>query len=98
MSADPVGAAGSISGSIRQMFIPSDLTSFGYHPFRGPEKDIRRCGWATGDPLMSVYHDREWGVPVRQDRKHFEFLILEAAQAGLSWLIVLRKRQGYRTA
>jgi DNA-3-methyladenine glycosylase I len=47
---------------------------------------------------MSAYHDREWGVPVRQDRRHFEFLILEAAQAGLSWLVVLRKRAGYRNA
>ena len=47
---------------------------------------------------MSAYHDREWGVPVHEDKTHFEFLILEAAQAGLSWLIVLRKREGYRKA
>jgi len=47
---------------------------------------------------MLEYHDREWGVPVRDDRKHFEFLVLEAAQAGLSWAIVLRKREGYRRA
>jgi DNA-3-methyladenine glycosylase I len=59
---------------------------------------VQRCGWAQGDPLMSAYHDREWGVPVHQDRRHFEFLILEAAQAGLSWLIVLRKRKGYQNA
>jgi DNA-3-methyladenine glycosylase I len=50
------------------------------------------------DPLMLQYHDREWGVPVHRDRKHFEFLILEGAQAGLSWSIVLRKREGYRRA
>ena len=59
----------------------------------------KRCGWANGaDALMLDYHDREWGVPVHDDRKHFEFLVLEAAQAGLSWAIVLRKREGYRRA
>ncbi len=57
-----------------------------------------RCGWAGADPLMIDYRDREWGVPVRDDRKHFEFLVLEAAQAGLSWSIVLKKREGYRRA
>jgi DNA-3-methyladenine glycosylase I len=59
----------------------------------------KRCGWVNaGDALMLDYHDREWGVPVHDDRKHFEFLVLEAAQAGLSWAIVLRKRDGYRRA
>lgn len=59
----------------------------------------KRCTWAaSGDPLMIEYHDREWGVPVHEDRKHFEFLVLEGAQAGLSWAIVLRKREGYRRA
>jgi 3-methyladenine DNA glycosylase Tag len=48
------------------------------------------------DPLMLQYHDREWGVPVHDDRKHFESLVLEGAQAGLSWSIVLKKREGYR--
>jgi len=58
-----------------------------------------RCAWAGGgNPLMLEYHDREWGVPVHDDRKHFEFLLLEAAQAGLSWAIVLNKREGYRRA
>ena len=62
-------------------------------------KPLKRCAWADhGDPLMTEYHDREWGVPVHDDRKHFEFLMLEAAQAGLSWAIVLRKREGYRRA
>jgi DNA-3-methyladenine glycosylase I len=59
----------------------------------------KRCTWAgNGGPLMIEYHDREWGVPVHDDRKHFEFLVLEAAQAGLSWSIVLNKREGYRRA
>jgi DNA-3-methyladenine glycosylase I len=58
-----------------------------------------RCAWAGGgNPLMLEYHDREWGVPVHDDRRHFEFLLLEAAQAGLSWAIVLNKREGYRRA
>jgi len=57
-----------------------------------------RCAWAGANPLMIDYHDREWGVPVHDDRKHFEFLVLEAAQAGLSWAIVLKKREGYRRA
>ena len=60
---------------------------------------VKRCAWVSGaDPLMLEYHDREWGVPVHDDRKHFEFLVLEAAQAGLSWAIVLKKREGYRRA
>jgi DNA-3-methyladenine glycosylase I len=58
-----------------------------------------RCTWvSSGSPLMLDYHDREWGVPVHDDPKHFEFLVLEAAQAGLSWSIVLKKREGYRRA
>ena len=59
----------------------------------------RSCPWVNGDnPLMVAYHDREWGVPVHDDRRHFEFLVLEAAQAGLSWSTVLNKREGYRRA
>src|SRR5437667_11086617 len=59
----------------------------------------KRCTWVSmDDPLMLQYHDREWGVPVHDDRQHFEFLVLEAAQAGLSWSIVLKKREGYRRA
>jgi DNA-3-methyladenine glycosylase I len=62
-------------------------------------KPPTRCAWANpADALMLEYHDREWGVPVHDDRKHFEFLVLEGAQAGLSWSIVLRKREGYRRA
>jgi DNA-3-methyladenine glycosylase I len=58
----------------------------------------RRCGWATGTPAMLRYHDREWGVPVHDDRRLFEFLILEGAQAGLSWSTILAKRAAYRRA
>jgi DNA-3-methyladenine glycosylase I len=58
-----------------------------------------RCEWAaSGDPVDIEYHDNEWGVPVHSDRKLFEFLLLESAQAGLSWSIILRKREGYRKA
>ena len=58
---------------------------------------MKRCAWAKSE-LMVAYHDREWGVPVRDDRRLFEFLILEGAQAGLSWEIILRKREAYRAA
>ena len=57
-----------------------------------------RCGWCTSDPLYMEYHDKEWGRPVHDDRLLFEFLILEGAQAGLSWLTVLKKRDNYRKA
>ena len=57
-----------------------------------------RCSWLATDPLYKKYHDREWGVPLHDDRKLFEFLILEGAQAGLSWLTILKKRQNYRKA
>jgi DNA-3-methyladenine glycosylase I len=59
---------------------------------------VQRCEWAGSDPLYLEYHDREWGVPVRDDRTIFEFLVLEGAQAGLSWLTILRKREHYRRA
>lgn len=58
----------------------------------------QRCTWCTGDPLNTKYHDEEWGRPAHDDRLLFEFLILEAAQAGLSWLTILRKRENYRKA
>ncbi|HEY0347647.1 MAG TPA: DNA-3-methyladenine glycosylase I [Pyrinomonadaceae bacterium] len=61
------------------------------------EKNLRRCHWASTD-LSIAYHDREWGVPVHDDRTLFEFLILEGAQAGLSWETILRKRDNYRRA
>jgi DNA-3-methyladenine glycosylase I len=57
-----------------------------------------RCEWAESDPLSREYHDKEWGVPVHNDRKLFEFIILEGMQAGLSWLTILRKRENFRKA
>ncbi|NQV90489.1 DNA-3-methyladenine glycosylase I [Candidatus Uhrbacteria bacterium] len=57
-----------------------------------------RCTWSESDPLYSAYHDAEWGVPLYDDRKLFEFLTLESAQAGLSWLTILKKRENYRKA
>lgn len=59
---------------------------------------ISRCPWCGDDPLYVAYHDREWGVPVHDDRRLFEFLILEGAQAGLSWITILKKRDNYRKA
>ena len=59
---------------------------------------MNRCPWCVNDELYVKYHDEEWGVPVHDDRKHFEFLVLESAQAGLSWITVLRKRENYRKA
>jgi DNA-3-methyladenine glycosylase I len=55
-----------------------------------------RCAWATSDPLYAKYHDKEWGVPNHNDRKLFEMLLLEGAQAGLSWITILKKRENYR--
>lgn len=59
---------------------------------------MKRCPWCGEDELYIKYHDDEWGVPVHDDRKHFEFLVLESAQAGLSWITILRKRENYRKA
>ena len=61
-------------------------------------KEIIRCSWCGDDPLYQEYHDKEWGRPVHNDRKLFEYLMLEGAQAGLSWITVLRKRENYRKA
>ncbi len=61
-----------------------------------PPEAVTRCAWVGEDPLYVAYHDKEWGVPVHDDRLLFEFLVLEGAQAGLSWLTILRKREGYR--
>jgi DNA-3-methyladenine glycosylase I len=59
---------------------------------------VKRCGWSGDDPAYVAYHDEEWGVPVHDDRTLFEFLLLEGAQAGLAWITILRKREGYRKA
>jgi DNA-3-methyladenine glycosylase I len=64
----------------------------------GPAKGTRRCPWPEGNEQMLRYHDTEWGVPLHNDRKLFEFLVLDAFQAGLSWAIVLKKREGFRKA
>src|SRR3954471_9151834 len=61
-------------------------------------KQPQRCAWAGDDPAMIAYYDQEWGVPVHDDRTLFEFLVLEGAQAGLSWETILRKRDNYRRA
>jgi DNA-3-methyladenine glycosylase I len=60
--------------------------------------ELKRCPWCLGNDLYVRYHDREWGVPVHDDRRLFEFLTLEGAQAGLSWLTILKKRENYRRA
>jgi len=57
-----------------------------------------RCSWCLGDPLYTQYHDKEWGVPLKNNQKLFEFLVLDGAQAGLSWLTILKRRDGYRQA
>jgi len=62
------------------------------------EKTLKRCDWCTGSELYMKYHDKEWGTPVFNDRRHFEFLVLESAQAGLSWITILKKRENYRKA
>lgn len=80
-------------------FISAYWTSGGMSRSSGKEQRAKgTCGWATADPLMLEYHDTEWGTPVHDDRKHFEFLVLDGAQAGLSWMTVLRKRENYRRA
>jgi DNA-3-methyladenine glycosylase I len=64
-----------------------------------PPTDLVRCSWASGgDPLYEAYHDKEWGVPLHDERALFELLCLEGAQAGLAWITILRKREGYRSA
>src|SRR5882724_8346228 len=68
-------------------------------PIRSEAGLYKRCSWVNGDdPLLLEYHDREWGVPVHKDPKHFEILVLSGAQAGLNWSLVLKKREGYRRA
>ena len=73
-------------------------TSAGAKSEPASSDDRIRCGWASSDPIYVGYHDREWGVPVRDDQRLFEFLVLEGAQAGLSWITILRKRDAYRAA
>lgn len=63
-----------------------------------PTQDLKRCTWCGTDPLYMKYHDEEWGKPVHDDETLFEFLVLESAQAGLSWITILRRRENYRKA
>jgi DNA-3-methyladenine glycosylase I len=76
------------------------LTRFmqGHSSERKVMKDRKRCAWCGVDPLYIAYHDKEWGVPLHDDRALFELLALEGAQAGLSWITILRKRENYRKA
>lgn len=67
-------------------------------PLRPISDGKTRCGWVGGKPHFIAYHDREWGVPIHDDRKHFEMLLLEGAQAGLTWETILLRREGYRLA
>jgi DNA-3-methyladenine glycosylase I len=67
-------------------------------PASSIKQQVSRCAWAGNDPIYRKYHDEEWGEPVHDDRKLFEMLILEGVQAGLSWIIILRKRENYRKA
>ncbi len=69
-----------------------------YNRVSSIQQQVSRCTWAGNDPLYQKYHDEEWGIPVHDDRKFFEMLILEGAQAGLSWITILRKRENYRKA
>src|SRR5687768_12676304 len=62
------------------------------------KKQIKRCVWPGEDEKMIAYHDQEWGVPVHDDQKHFEFLVLDAFQAGLSWKTILHRREGFKKA
>jgi len=62
------------------------------------KNNLKRCGWSANDPLYTKYHDEEWGREIKDDDKMFEFLVLESAQAGLSWITILRKRENYRKA
>jgi len=70
------------------------------YPLRQPmtSNTLTRCAWSGSDPLYQAYHDKEWGVPVHDDRRLFEMLVLEGAQSGLSWITILRKRDNYRRA
>jgi len=88
----------SLGGARNQSTKRARPKSVGQSTVPNEDSGVKRCHWVTSDPIYIKYHDEEWGYPVHDDKKHFEFLILEAAQAGLSWLTVLRKLEGYRQA
>jgi DNA-3-methyladenine glycosylase I len=75
-----------------------DATLLQVHLAHVTTRQLPRCRWVADDPLSVAYHDAEWGVPVHDDRRFFEMLVLEGAQAGLSWMTILRKRDAYRRA
>ena len=88
-----------MSGRDYDRAMRTDLVPPGADAASVPADDRPRCSWADSpDPLYRAYHDQEWGVPIRDERHLFELLVLEGAQAGLSWWTILRKREGYRAA
>src|SRR5262249_10981479 len=86
----------STARATRIIFVSSRRDRWGAHLSRSSDKP--RCRWPGSDPLYIEYHDHEWGVPLKDDRALFEMLMLEGAQAGLSWITILRKRENYRRA
>ncbi len=87
-----------IDDGIRERIFPTLLRGGYVRAMGATTKKPHRCAWVSEDPLAIAYHDDEWGVAVHDDRKLFEMLVLEGAQAGLSWMTILRKRPGYRRA
>jgi len=85
------------SNNIRRIYARGSAAQFAVLPATVHGRRVPRCPWATTEPAIA-YHDKEWGVPVHDDRMLFEFLILEGAQAGLSWITILKKRENYRKA
>ena len=86
------------AATVRDQGVTGELPAGGGRARRLGMAEPRRCAWVTDDPLYRAYHDEEWGVAVHDERRLFEMLTLEGAQAGLSWLTILRKREGYRRA
>ncbi len=82
----------------KRLFLKKLINSSATTPINMNDTMKVRCEWCGADPMYITYHDKDWGVPVHDDRKLFEMLILEGAQAGLSWLTILKKRQSYREA
>src|ERR1700674_2838235 len=85
------------SNNIRRIYARGSAAQFAVLPASVHGRRVPRCPWATTEPAIA-YHDKEWGVPVHDDTVLFEFLVLEGAQAGLSWITILKKRENYRRA
>src|SRR6185503_16891877 len=94
-----ISSARNVSSSVRLMTALQDSPQGNYRQpanLRNMPRTRKRCWWASGgDPLYATYHDEEWGVPLHDDRKLFEMLLLEGFQAGLSWITILRKRENF---